>query len=156
MAIDFDIDIGKFFKDLLSKSKGQSKNNFLGNPYAKIIAYGSLVLIILLMYIFIFYIPTKDTLTDKEQKISQIEDLKIEILELRNKTLGEQLALDKAINIFEKLQNQFHTNDEIEELYREISTAALTNRLLISKLSKLERVPIFMAKQSQDDVNNEE
>ena len=155
MAMDMDIDIGKIFKDLLSKGKSTNGSGLAKGPYAKIITSGVLVFAILLIYVFLFYIPSKSELTDKEMKISQIEDLRIEILELSSKVSGEELALNKAKNTFEKLQGMFHSKTEIEDIYRQVSTAALRNKLLISKLSKLERSPVFMAEKSLEAIDTE-
>ena len=150
MAIEMDIDIGKIFKDLFSKGKNKGTGSLLKVPYAKIVVAGITGFAILLMYIFLFYMPAKNELTGKELKVAQIEELKLEVLELSNKVTSEQLALNEAKTTFDKLQGLFHTNTEIEELYRQISTIALTERLLISKLGKLEKSPIFVAEESQD------
>jgi Tfp pilus assembly protein PilO len=150
MAIEMDIDIGKIFKDLFSKGKSEGGGSLLKGPYAKIVVAGIAAFAILLMYIFLFYMPAKNELTGKELKVAQIEELKLEVLELSNKVTSEQLALNEAKTTFDKLQGLFHTNTDIEELYRQISTIALTERLLISKLGKLERSPIFVAEESQD------
>jgi Tfp pilus assembly protein PilO len=150
MAIEMDIDIGKIFKDLFSKGKNKGTGSLLKGPYAKIVVAGITGFAILLMYIFLFYMPAKNELTGKELKVAQIEELKLEVLELSNKVTSEQLALNEAKTTFDKLQGLFHTNTEIEELYRQISTIALTERLLISKLGKLEKSPIFVAEESQD------
>ena len=150
MAIEMDIDIGKIFKDLFSKVKSEGGGSLLKGSYAKIVVAGIAAFAILLMYIFLFYMPAKNELTGKELKVAQIEELKLEVLELSNKVTSEQLALNEAKTTFDKLQGLFHTNTEIEELYRQISTIALTERLLISKLGKLERSPIFVAEESQD------
>ncbi len=150
MAIEMDIDIGKIFKDLFSKGKSEGGGSLLKGPYVKIVVAGIAAFAILLMYIFLFYMPAKNELTGKELKVAQIEELKLEVLELSNKVTSEQVALNEAKTTFDKLQSMFHTNTEIEELYRQISTIALTERLLISKLGKLERSPIFVAEESQD------
>jgi Tfp pilus assembly protein PilO len=150
MAIEMDIDIGKIFKDLFSKGKSEGGGSLLKGPYAKIVVAGIAAFAILLMYIFLFYMPAKNELTGKELKVAQIEELKLEVLELSNKVTSEQLALNEAKTTFDKLQGMFHTNTGIEELYRQISTIALTERLVISKLGKLERSPIFVAEESQD------
>jgi Tfp pilus assembly protein PilO len=150
MAIEMDIDIGKIFKDLFSKGKSEGGGSLLKGPYVKIVVAGIAAFAILLMYIFLFYMPAKNELTGKELKVAQIEELKLEVLELSNKVTSEQVALNEAKTTFDKLQSMFHTNTEIEELYRQISTIALTERLLISKLGKLERSPIIVAEESQD------
>jgi len=149
MAIDMNADIGEIFKGLFSKKSG--KNNSAGskkskgdkNPYTKVIGAGAVVILIVALYVFFVYIPTQDELRVKEEKISQIDMMRIEVDVLSSKIEKAKMELSNAKKQYESLTQLFHTDKELEDLYRHISQLALMNQLMIAKLEKAGETPVF-------------
>jgi len=161
MAIDMNADIGEIFKGLFSKKSG--KNNSAGskkskgdkNPYTKVIGAGAVVILIVALYVFFVYIPTQDELRVKEEKISQIDMMRIEVDVLSSKIEKAKMELSNAKKQYESLTQLFHTDKELEDLYRHISQLALMNQLMIAKLEKAGETPVFESIQPNEEQNND-
>ena len=158
MAIDMNADIGEIFKGLFSnKGEGSKKTKGNENPYSKVIGAGAGVMLIVVLYIFFIYIPTQEELEIKEEKISQIEIMRIEVDVLSNKIEKAKIELADDKKRYESLTQLFHTDKELEDLYRHISQLSLMNQLMISKLEKAGEMPVFENTQpdeNQDDIQN--
>jgi Tfp pilus assembly protein PilO len=158
MAIDMNADIGEIFKGLFSnKGEGSKKTKGNENPYSKVIGAGAGVMLIVVLYIFFIYIPTQEELEIKEEKISQIEIMRIEVDVLSNKIEKAKIELADDKKRYESLTQLFHTDKELEDLYRHISQLSLMNQLMISKLEKAGEMPVFESTQTdenQDDIQN--
>ena len=162
MAIDMNADIGEIFKTLFykkeSKKNNSSKKSKGGeNPYTKVIGAGAGVALIVVLYIFFIYIPTQEELKAKEEKIAQIDIMRIEVDVLSNKIEKAKIKLSDAKKQYENLTQLFHTDKELEDLYRHISQLSLMNQLMISKLEKAGEIPVFEGSEldkNQDDFQN--
>ena len=143
MAIDMNVDVGALIKGLFSKKDINSGDKGQSNPFIKVILVVVVVLILIFTYIFLHYLPTQDDLRIKNQKISQVSNLKIEIIELKSLIDKSILDLNIAEKDYQKLTNLFHTDKELEDLYRHISMLALRNNLMVSKIEKGGERPIL-------------
>ena len=137
-----DINIGSMVKGLFSKGSKDGKNA-PANPYTKIIIAGVLALALIGSYLYFIYLPTAADNRIKEAKIAQIESLEDEILNLALSISNAKIKLTEAQTRHAKLTTLFHTDQELEDLYRQISLLALSNQLLISKLEKEGEEPVF-------------
>lgn len=157
MAIDMNVDISKIFKKLFSKADSGGKGGKQPtDPFAKVIAIGATVLLVVILYLFFVYFPAEKDNKVKEEKISKISDMRSCIAELDNDIIQATKALSSAQARYKKLTNLFHSGQELDDLYRHISMLALTNQLMVSKINKSGENPIFEAQQSlnNDDVMN--
>jgi Tfp pilus assembly protein PilO len=158
MAIDMNADIGEIFKSLFSKKDGGSKKSKGGeNPYSKVIVAGVSVALIVVLYVVFIYIPTQEELRVKEEKIAQIGIMQIEVDVLSSKIEKAKMEFLDAKKQYESLTQLFHTDKELEDLYRHISQLSLMNQLMISKLEKAGEMPVFESVKSdenQDDFQN--
>ena len=166
MAIDMNADIGEVIKSIFSKDKSKSASGVSGpeNPYLKLIITGTIVVISIVLYVIFVFIPAQEEIKIKQGQVDQIEQLRVEIQTVNEEIISatKELALAKAQ--YEKLTKLFHTDQELEDLYRHISMLALTHNLLVSKLEKAGEEPVFemVIDQTQsmngveefDDVNN--
>jgi len=166
MAIDMNADIGEVIKSIFSKDKSKSASGDSGpeNPYLKLIITGTIVVISIVLYVIFVFIPAQEEIKIKQGQVDQIEQLRVEIQTVNEEIISatKELALAKAQ--YEKLTKLFHTDQELEDLYRHISMLALTHNLLVSKLEKAGEEPVFemVIDQTQsmngveefDDVNN--
>ena len=156
MAIDMNADIGEIFKNLFSKKDGDSKKSKgVVNPYTKVMVAGAGVALVVILYVFFIYIPTQDELRIKEDKVAQIDVMKIEVDVLSSKIEKAKVELSGAKKQYESLTQLFHTDKELEDLYRHISQLALMNQLMIAKLEKGGETPVFESGQSDDTQNND-
>ncbi len=156
MAIDMNADVGEIFKKLFSKKQPSQKNDKVGkkpsDPFLKIVVTGVVALILAGLYLFFVYFPTQDENRIKEQKIAQINDLNTCLTELSEKITSKTRDLSLAKDKYKKLTNLFHSGQELDDLYRHISTLALSNQLMVSKIEKVSENPIFeLEKQINDD-----
>ena len=141
MAINMNIDMGSMFKNLFSKGSKDGKSA-PPNPYTKIILAAVVALALIGSYLYFIYLPTVEANKIKEAKIAQIESLQDEIMTLSLGISEAKIKLTEAQTRHKKLTNLFHTDQELEELYRQISLLALSNQLLISKLEKEGESPV--------------
>lgn len=145
MAIDMNADIGEIFKSLFSKGGSNSKGGEPRpqNPYAKLIVTGTIVVIMIALYVTLIFIPAQEEIRMKQGQVDQIEQLRMEISNLNEEIISATKELSLAKDQYEKLTKLFHTDQELEDLYRHISMLALTHQLLVSKLEKAGEEPVF-------------
>jgi len=156
MANLLEMDVGQLLASLKGLGKKQGSGGKTGgssNPHTKNIAIAASLVLVLLLYIFVIYIPHQKELDDKNFKISQIETMRQEIITLQQEML-EAENLTKANARYKELTSLFHTEQELEDLYRHISTIALTNGLVIANLKKGEEEAVAeVASEQTDDPN---
>jgi len=162
MAIDMNADIGEIFKSLFSKkdngdSSKSKKSKSDKNPYSTVILAGASVVLIIVLYVFFVYIPTQEELRIKEEKISQLDIMRIEVDVLSGKIEKAKIELADAKKKYESLTQLFHSDKELEDLYRHISQLSLMHQLMISKLEKAGETPVFESihpNENQNDLQN--
>ena len=156
MAIDMNVDVGELIKGLFSKKSNVSGGKSQPSPYLKFILMVIVVIALIAAYVFLYYLPTQKDLKVKNYQISQVENLKIEIVELNSLIEKSKDLLIKAEADYNKLTNLFHTDKELEDLYRHISMLALRNNLMVSKIEKgAEELPIFEVDSDQSGFSDE-
>jgi len=144
MAIDMNMDIGELVKSLFSKKTSKGAPSILvSNPYAKIIISGIFVLLVIILYVVFVYVPMQEKLEEQQRKISQVHNLKNDIAVLSVRITKAEIKLEAAKKDFNSRTKLFHTDKELEDLYRHISMLALSNHLMVSKLEKVGEKPIF-------------
>lgn len=155
MAIDMNVDVGELIKGLFSKKNDNPGDNSQSNPYLKIILIATFVIALIASYVLLYFLPTQKDLKIKNYQISQVENLKFEIIELNNLIEKSKEQLTKAKADYNKLTNLFHTDKELEDLYRHISMLALRNNLMVSKIEKGGEQPIFEISSDQSEFSDE-
>lgn len=155
MAIDMDIDVGKIIKDLFAKnnSQGDGNNKKPNDPFTKVIVAGVVAFLVVTSYLFFIYFPTQEENSIKEQKISQVNDLKGCITELSENIVRAKKDLSTAQTKYKNLTKLFHTGQELDDLYRHISMLALTNQLMVSKIEKAGESPVFEVESVSNEVD---
>ena len=148
MAIDMNVDVGAMIKGLFSKKTSQGEAKAPQNPYVKTLISIVTVLILIASYIYFIYLPTQEELRINNEKISQIEILRSEIIVLSDRIIKAQADLDEAEKEYERRTTLFHTDKELEDLYGHISMLAMKNQLMVTKIEKGVENPIFDETQS--------
>ena len=144
MAIDMNVDIGEMVKGLFSKKDSEGNEGAsLKSPVSKFAVVIVLVLVIIGLYVYYFYLPAREDLRIKKTKISQIETMQFEISELSSSIDKAKIDLIAAEKNYKKLTKLFHTNKELEDLYKNISSLAVSNKLMVRKIEKGGERPIF-------------
>jgi len=143
MAIDMNMDIGELIKNLLAK-KGSKGGQ---NPYTRIIISGVVVFLAIIFYVVFVYMPMQEKLEQQQRQISQINNLKNDIAVLSVRITKAEIKLKAAKKDFNSKTKLFHTEKELEDLYRHISVLALGNQLMVMKLEKVGETPVFEAQE---------
>jgi Tfp pilus assembly protein PilO len=143
MALDMNIDVGSMIKGLFSKKDAKEGVESAPNPHTKTILVVLAVFVFITLYVYFVYLPTKEDLRVKNNKISQIESIKFEINELSVNIEQIQKDLKVAQAEYERRSTLFYTDKELEDLYGQISLLAMKNKLTITKIEKGTEIPIF-------------
>lgn len=149
-----DMDVGELFKKIFSKgeqrdnpssskSKGPSFSLSSMPPNQQLLFGGVGVGLILVLYLVLYYFPARGESELKEMQVGQIPVLRQEIAMLESELETENQNLEKARDRYKQLTGLFHTQQELEGLYRDISTIALRNGLTITNLKKGEQSAVY-------------
>ena len=142
MALDMNIDLASI-KGLFSKKDSNDGVKGASNPHAKTALVISIVFVFIALYVYFVYLPTKEDLRIKNEKISQIEMIKFEIDELITNINQAEIDLSIAQEEYDRRTTLFHSDKELEDLYGQISLLAMKNKLTITKIEKGVEKPIF-------------
>tara|TARA_Y100000294_G_scaffold106161_2_gene98621 strand:+ start:77 stop:859 length:783 start_codon:yes stop_codon:yes gene_type:complete len=155
MALDMNIDVGSLIKGLFSKkgSKGGAKT--ASSPHTKTALAIVIVFALIGAYIYFVYLPTQQDLRIKNEKISQIDMIRVEIKSLSSEIEEAQNKLTLAQKEYDRRTNLFHTDKELEDLYGQISLLAMQNQLMITKIEKGVERPIFAEGSCSNDSNED-
>ncbi len=143
MAIDMNADIGEIFKGLFSKNTATTQADAKVNPYKNIMIGGAGVVGVVLLYLIFIFLPKQDELATKSGQVSQISQLKSEIVSLGQEVLLAKDLLVKRKSRFEQMSKRFLAHGELDKLYRYISRLALTHKIMIAKLEQISDKPVF-------------
>ena len=134
--------------------KGLSISGKGAGPYSKIIAAGILLLLIGVLFIWLLYLPYANEIRQKKQKINKLNSMRNELVQVRKRIKKANKDLGKAKVRYDKLTRLFHTDQELEELYRQISLLSLKHNLQVMKLERGREEPVYdkktKAKQKRD------
>jgi len=155
MALDMNIDLASI-KGLFSKKDSNDGAKAAPNPHAKTALVIVAVFVFIALYVYFVYLPTKQDLKIKNEKISQIEMIKFEIDELTTDINQAEIDLSIAQEEYDRRTTLFHTDKELEDLYGQISLLAMKNKLTITKIEKGIEKPIFSEGVCVDDNMGEE
>lgn len=156
MALDMNVDVGALIKGLFSKKDAKEGVKSPPSPHAKTALIVVIVLSLIGLYIYFVYIPTKEDLRIKNDKISQIESIRYEIDELTSDIENAQKELSIAQEEYERRTTLFHTDKELEDLYGQISLLAMQNSLMVTKIEKGVERPVFGEGSCSDENMDEE
>lgn len=138
--------------DIVALLKG-SGNEGGKSPHAKTIFIGFLLVVILVAYLMFIYLPGQNRLNEQRFKIAQIDGLRQEIMILQQDKLLEMDNLKASENRYLELSRLFHTEQEFEDLYSQLTTIAFTKGLTITKIEKGEELTILESKVNQDETS---
>lgn len=134
------------------KSSGSSKSQ---NPHLKTILIALALVIVLVVYVIFVYLPGQNRLNEQRFKVAQIDGLRQEIMMLQQDKLQEIENLKSSENRYLELSRLFHTEQEFEDLYSQLTTIAFTKGLTITKIEKGEELTFFEnSSKTGDDLNN--
>ncbi len=161
MALDMNIDVGSLFKGLFSKKGSKGGAKAPSSPHTKTALAIVVVFALIGAYVYFIYLPTQEDLRIKNEKISQIDMIRVEIESLSSQIEEAQNKLTLAQKEYDRRTNLFHTDKELEDLYGQISLLAMQNQLMITKIEKGVEKPIFgegscNMDNNEDNFNNEE
>ena len=154
--MNLNADIGKVLRNLFSKEKSKSGDSGKQNPFLKLILSGLVIIVSVVLYVVLVFIPARQDIYMKEGRVDQIGQINNEIATLNEKILSARIALDMAKTQHESLTRLFHTDQELEDLYRNISMLALTHQLLVLKLEKAGEEPVFEMEADIDQHTNDD
>jgi len=144
MAIDMNMDVGELFKNLFSKKGAKGANTGIADsPYAKIIIASIVVLLVIILYVVYVYLPMQEKLQKQQEQISQISNLKNDIAILSTRITKADIKFKDAQKNYNLKTKLFHTEKELEDLYRHISMLALSNQLMVLKIESMGKKPIY-------------
>ncbi len=154
--MDLNVNIGDLFK---KKGSGSAKAKGPSNPFLSQIIISFLIVGLAGGYFGLYWLPESSQLVIFKGQVAEIDNLKIEREQLDRDivTSGQQLA--DAKKRYQSVTRLFHTDQELEDLYRRLSTLALQHGLMISKVIKGVETPIYgetiAVENSPDDENPE-
>lgn len=146
-----DLDIGEVFKRLFSRGAGSGAKSKPGVPVSAVQSHGRmkgpvlLVLMVMAMgaFVYLYFLPLNQQVQDMRSKVEQLPQLNREISDLGVAFDRSQVRLSEARQRYLELTRLFHTERELEDLYRHISTIALTNGLTITGINKQKEMPVY-------------
>jgi Tfp pilus assembly protein PilO len=104
---------------------------------------GMAVFLAIILYVIFVYMPMQEKLEQQQRQISQVNNLKNDIAILSVRITKAEIKLKAAKKEFNSQTKLFHTDKELEDLYRHISMLALRNQLMVLKLEKVGETPVF-------------
>lgn len=142
VAIDLNADLGDLVRQLFRQS-GSTKGVGRGNPYIKLAILATTLILMIFLYVFYVLFPNQEELKMKQIKIDQMASLKNRIELIENNVVMAQSEVASARSRYQKVATFFHTDQQMEDLYRHISSLSLRHQLVLSSIEKAEEVPIF-------------
>ena len=135
--MNLNMDIGDLFKRKNSGGRGGS------NPFIGQIVTILIIAILAGSYIGLYWLPKSAQLTTFRTQAAEIDSLRMRREQLDRDIVisGQQLA--DARTTYESVTRLFHTDQELEDLYRRLSTLAQQHGLMISKVTKGMEIPIY-------------
>lgn len=131
------MDIGDLFKKRSGSPSGGT------NPFL-----GQIILTLLLVglagaYVGLFWLPKSEQVKQNQAKVAEVGTLRQQLVQLKRDITQAEDQLSLAKETYESVTRLFHTDQELEDLYRRLSTLALQHGLMISKVTKGEEYPIY-------------
>lgn len=122
--------------DIVSLIKNSAGGESGKNPHLNTILIAFGLVLILVMYLILVYFPGQNRLSEQRFKVAQIDGLRQEIMFLQQAQMQESNNLKESENRYLELSRLFHTEQEFEDLYSQLTTIAFTKGLTITKIEK--------------------
>ena len=112
---------------------------------------GSVAILVFLIGYYVFVSPI---IKSQEEQIMLMQENKNKILEFNNNIITVKKSIKKLEPEYKKNSKLFHSKEEVEDLYQNISKFALLNGLSIINLTKSEPKPVSGSGSSEQNSNN--
>ena len=135
-----DMDLGQLIGKLFNKGGDDSSP---ADAKTKLIAIAVMLILLIGSFLYFFLLPQYKKVEEMQGKADRLPDVQTELGNLavaRKKANENMLATMAQVETF---ADMFHSEQDLEALYRELSTIALTNGLTITNVKKLENVPVY-------------
>ena len=135
-----DMDLGQLIGKLFNKGGDDSSP---ADAKTKLIAIAVVSILLIGSFLYFFLLPQYKKVEEMQGKADRLPDVQMELGNLavaRKKANENMLATMARVETF---ADMFHSEQDLEALYRELSTIALTNGLTITNVKKLENVPVY-------------
>ena len=135
-----DMDLGQLIGKLFNKGGDDSSP---ADAKTKLIAIAVVLILLIGSFLYFFLLPQYKKVEEMQGKADRLPDVQMELGNLavaRKKANENMLATMAQVETF---ADMFHSEQDLEALYRELSTIALTNGLTITNIKKLENVPVY-------------
>lgn len=165
MAIDLNADVGTIMKGLFggggkqdSGSSGASASKpakdmpkFLQDPYRNIVISGVSIVLFIVAFIFLLYLPGIKSNEEKREEISRLNGMQEEIKNMQMQIKGLENAMAKSQDHYAELLAKFSNSEDLGELYQSISELALMYNLVVLNLKEVPKqaTPVAKVKKSK-------
>lgn len=125
------IDLGVLFKSLMS-----NRTTIIKGPYAKVILWSMLGILLFFAYVFFIFWPSLEHRQEMQKKVDAIPEMetRLKYLDVANRKAEDELY--QAEKNYAELNQVFSVESELEELYQRLSLMASSQGLVISSLTK--------------------
>ena len=125
------IDLGTLFKSLMS-----NRTTIIKGPYAKVILWSVLGIVVFVAYVVFIFWPSLEHRQEMQKKVDAIPEMetRLKYLDIANRKAEDELY--SAEKNYAELNQLFSVESELEELYQRLSLMASSHGLVISSLTK--------------------
>ena len=125
------VDVGTLFKSLLT-----NRTSLVKGPYAKVILWGLLGLLLFFAYIYFIFWPNLEQRQEMQRKVDAIPAMEAQLkqLDFANQKAADDLR--QSEKSYAELNQLFSVESELEELYQRLSMMASSQGMVISSLTK--------------------
>lgn len=125
------IDLGTLFKSLMS-----NRTTIIKGPYAKVILWSVLGILVFIAYVVFIFWPSLEHRQEMQKKVDAIPEMetRLKYLDIANRKAEDELY--SAEKNYAELNQLFSVESELEELYQRLSLMASSHGLVISSLTK--------------------
>jgi Tfp pilus assembly protein PilO len=109
----------------------------------KVIASVSVFLLLVLMTYFFLLSPKAEEIEREEARYAQLKKMRQELATTTRNLELQQLKMEELRLEMKRVQSFFHSEEELDELYKMLSTSAQNNALRIESFSKRPPSPVY-------------
>ena len=103
----------------------------------------------IILFLIIYYSILNPIVKAKEARIADMMNAKVEIEQFQNSIISAKAQLKKLKPDFKKHSRLFHSKEEVEDLYDNLSQFAGANGLVIEKIEKKKPEPVYKGKSTK-------
>ncbi|MDB2415284.1 hypothetical protein N9W34_05880 [Rickettsiales bacterium] len=154
MAIDLNADLGTIIKGLMNKavaSQGGGEvginKSLLKGPYKEAIIIGSVIVVVMTIYIFAVFIPIQTSNDNKRKELADTIEMQgeLDLMDSQIKMLNKKYNSSKKH--YEKTLSHFSESKDVDSLYEAISELAVTHSLVVSDIKEVAKKAAPVKKQ---------